>query len=106
MSPGLVAVELANVVQTQSRTYEYPLVRPRRPEGVDGNIHTNGLSSNTVQTPFEHLLGGRCLNVLTPALGQGAGYSEQYVQQSKCSNVSTKTLILGTRFGGEESHPS
>ena len=29
----------------QSRTYEYPLVRPRRPEGVDGNIHTNGLYS-------------------------------------------------------------
>ena len=28
---------------SQSRTYEYPLVRPRRPQGVDGNIHTNGL---------------------------------------------------------------
>ena len=32
------------------------------------------------------------MNVLTPALGQGVGYSEWYVQQSKCSNVSTTTL--------------
>ena len=28
-------------IPTQSRTYEYALVGPRRPEGVDGNIHTN-----------------------------------------------------------------
>ena len=32
------------------------------------------------------------MNVLTPTLGLGVGYSERYVQQSKCSNVSTTTL--------------
>ena len=32
------------------------------------------------------------MNVLTPTLGLGVGYSERYAQQSKCSNVSTKTL--------------
>ena len=34
------------------------------------------------------------MNVLTPTLGLGVGYSERYAQQSKCSNVSTKTLLL------------
>ena len=34
------------------------------------------------------------MNVLTPTLGLGVGYSEQYVQLSKCSNVSTRTLEL------------
>ena len=32
------------------------------------------------------------MNVLTPTLGLGVGYSERYAQQSKCSNVRTKTL--------------
>ena len=32
------------------------------------------------------------MNVLTPTLGLGVGYSERYVQQSKCSNVPTTTL--------------
>ena len=41
------------------------------------------------------------MNVLTPTLGLGVGYSERYVQQSKCSNVSTKTLMKGQ---GDHSH--
>ena len=32
------------------------------------------------------------MNVLTPTLGLGVGYSERYAQQSKCSNVRTKAL--------------
>ena len=32
------------------------------------------------------------MNVLTPTLGLGVGYSERYAQQSKCSNVSTTAL--------------
>ena len=34
------------------------------------------------------------MNVLTPALGLGVGYSERYAQQSKCSNVSPKPLVV------------
>ena len=37
-------------LKTQSRSYEYPLVRPSLdPEGVDGNIHTNWLAQNPTQ---------------------------------------------------------
>ena len=34
------------------------------------------------------------MNVLTPTLGLGVGYSEQYVQLSKCSNVRMTALIM------------
>ena len=39
------------------------------------------------------------MNVLTPTLGLGVGYSERYAQQSKCSNVRTTTLV-GAEGGG------
>ena len=43
------------------------------------------------------------MNVLTPTLGLGVGYSERYAQQSKCSNVRTKTL-RGALPGGDARH--
>ena len=49
---------------TQSRSYEYPPVRPyRSPEGVDGNIHTNWLAfyHPRARTPVCSRIRCRCL---------------------------------------------
>ena len=42
------------------------------------------------------------MNVLTPTLGLGVGYSERYAQQSKCSNVSPTALLVPPSHGTSE----
>ena len=68
----------ADWINTSARTNSWSSVPPKRGGGRVWVERNKG--------------GGRCL---TPNRGRGVGYSERrerYVQQSKCSNVSTTTL--------------